>query len=649
MKTLNNFPIGTKIYIAIIIFLFPLLQLAYFLYVEKLDLINFAKQEVSGVHYLRAAHSSLSASTTITPNKDSYSKAAEDLLNAELTDNGNLNVKQKTHDLIALLKRAAEGDDSADTLSPTTDLIAAISDNSNITLDPDGDAYFVGDIIVNQVTGMLVQTHKLVNAAKKLDEDHSDDNVIAFGEARDGVATSASNLANELNKAIKNNADGSVKQSLEADAKNLADAVTKLVDSSSLMDRSLLIAAAAELQHLTKGFVEKASIEMESLLKKRIEGFYNVLAMRLGVSAVVVLIGLVIFSTIISSITKPVSVITNLMGRLTKGELDMEIPKMDRNDEIGTLSVALVTFHDAAVEREKARKLEFERTENESKRAQLIQRITANFETKVQGIVATVASASTELAQTAAEVTKVMEKTAENAKSAASSSMQTTSNVQSVASAAEELSASVKEISSQVQRTNQLANDSRDKTDAADEKAALLSVAAQKVSEAVTLIANIAGQINLLALNATIESARAGEAGKGFAVVASEVKNLANQTNKSVEDVSKVIEEVNLASQAIIEALHSIKESVGNVSNASSNIAAAVEEQSATTNEITRNMHSAAQGTQVISESVGQVSTSSAQASAAANQVLGAAQELSRQSEALNKEVVEFLQSMRSA
>ena len=120
--------------------------------------------------------------------------------------------------------------------------------------------------------------------------------------------------------------------------------------------------------------------------------------------------------------------------------------------------------------------------------------------------------------------------------------MQTTSNVQSVASAAEEMSASVKEISSQVQRTNQLANDSKEKTVAADEKAVVLGTAAHKVSEAVTLIASIAGQINLLALNATIESARAGEAGKGFAVVASEVKNLANQTNKSVEEVSKVIE-----------------------------------------------------------------------------------------------------------
>ena len=77
---LNNFSIGTKIYIAVLILMLPLAQLAYFLYVEKLDLINFARQEIAGVHYLRAGHAALAAATTTSPSKDLYMSAADALL-----------------------------------------------------------------------------------------------------------------------------------------------------------------------------------------------------------------------------------------------------------------------------------------------------------------------------------------------------------------------------------------------------------------------------------------------------------------------------------------------------------------------------------------------------------------------------------------
>ncbi|MFN7612924.1 MAG: methyl-accepting chemotaxis protein [Alphaproteobacteria bacterium] len=271
------------------------------------------------------------------------------------------------------------------------------------------------------------------------------------------------------------------------------------------------------------------------------------------------------------------------------------------------------------------------------------------FEKNVQAIVSSVAAASTELAHTATEMTKVTEDNTSTAQSAAKNAAQTTADVQSIASATEEMSASVKEISTQVQRTSNLAGDSRSKTEAADKKAAQLGVAAKKVGEAITLISGIADQINLLALNATIESARAGEAGKGFAVVASEVKALAGQTNKSLGDIEKVIEEMNAASSEIIAALQGIKESVEHVSSAAATIAAAVEEQAATTNEMTRNMQSAAQGTQVISSSLESVAHGSSHASTASSQVQGAAQDLSQQAERLHQEVGEFLRMVRSA
>lgn len=648
MKTLQNLSIATKITSALVILLFPILLLGYFLVVEKYVLIDFTKQEIAGVRYLRAAHEVL-AVVTSSADRETFVKVADGLANAEAADAGRLGLTQKSQELAAMLKNTASGGDTGELIAKTTDLIAAISDNSNITLDPDADAYFIGDIIVNQSTGVLVQASKLLLAAKALDADNSDDNKIAYAEARDNLAVSAGNIANDLSKAIRNNGSGLLKELLEDDGKKIAELSAKVVVAANGSDRAVLTASVSALGNGIHEFVGKNSDAMERLLNLRNDGFYNDLITRLGIACITTLIGCAIFLLVARSITGPISSIVELMSKLKRGELDIEIPKSDRRDEIGMLIASLQSFYDATIDREKSRKIEGERIENENRRAQTIQNITANFENKVHAIISTVASASTELSHTAAEVTKLMEKTAAESKNAVSSSIQTASSVQSVASAAEELSASVKEISLQVQKTNQLANDSKQKTLAVDEKASILGTAAHKVSEAVTLIADIAGQINLLALNATIESARAGEAGKGFAVVASEVKNLANQTNKSLEDVNIVIQEVNVAASAIIDALCSIKESVEDVSDAAANIAAAVEEQSVTTNEITSNMHSAARGTKVMSDTISSASSSSGQASDAASQVLAAAEELSRQSEALNKEVGEFLRSVREA
>lgn len=271
------------------------------------------------------------------------------------------------------------------------------------------------------------------------------------------------------------------------------------------------------------------------------------------------------------------------------------------------------------------------------------------FERSVKGIVNSVASAATELAQTSQELVRIMGDTAHVVQGASTGAVQTSSNVQSVASASEEMTASVREISSQLQQSNNMVQESVKRAESADVQAASLSEATDKVKQVISLISEIAGQINLLALNATIESARAGDAGKGFAVVASEVKNLANQTNKSVDEITRVIEEMNLASSDIVGSLRGIKDSVQNISGSTATIAAAVEEQSATTNEIARNMQSAAQGTSAISSNLSEVTQSTAQAESAAEQVSIASRELSSQAERLNAEVNNFLNMLRTA
>lgn len=331
------------------------------------------------------------------------------------------------------------------------------------------------------------------------------------------------------------------------------------------------------------------------------------------------------------------SKLTSISGGNLKTDLVVEF------DELDNIMTTLMSMQ------AKLAYVENERLSVEREKREMQEKLAKDFESSVKGIVNIVASAATELSQTARSMVDIINGSARKAGSATDAATITASNVQSVAAAAEELSASVKEISHQFQKTTGLVAESGTKTANADALANALTQSSDRVSNAMEMISEISGQINLLALNATIESARAGEAGKGFAVVANEVKNLAGQTDKSVIEIKGVVEEMRTASHAIIAALSEIKRSVGSISEASSSVASAVEEQSATTNEIARSMQTAASGTQTISSNLVDVSSSSAQAGAAAEQMLQASQELSKQAENLNSQVDNFLNKIRAA
>jgi len=366
----------------------------------------------------------------------------------------------------------------------------------------------------------------------------------------------------------------------------------------------------------------------------------------MGVVALMALIGYVLSRGIVT----PLSHINSALNRLASGELEFAIPHSERRDEIGDMARAAAVFKENAIKKlelEEEQKVKEERARIEKK--EVMEKLADSFESRVQGIIHMVSSASTQLTMTAEQMVSLIQQANGKVKGASDSANRTSDDVQAVAAAMEEMTASVAEISSQVQRSNAMVNESVSRTDKANEQAEALSQATQHVKDVIAIIANIASQTNLLALNATIESARAGEAGKGFAVVANEVKTLASQTNQSIESIEKVIAQMNGASENIIHSLGDIRDSVRKISDASNGIAAAVEEQSATTGEVSRNMQSASQSTQNVSGNLGEVSRSSADVSESATQVLIAAQEVSQQAVELDQQVRDFLKEVRGS
>jgi methyl-accepting chemotaxis protein len=277
------------------------------------------------------------------------------------------------------------------------------------------------------------------------------------------------------------------------------------------------------------------------------------------------------------------------------------------------------------------------------------QRLAANFERSIGGIVDAVAIAAGEVQQLSSSMSSNSADTARQTAAAAAASNQASSNVETVAAATEELTASVSSITQQVARSAEIATKAAGEARRTNQVVEGLASGTQKIGEVVTLIQTIANQTNLLALNATIEAARAGEHGKGFAVVASEVKALANQTAKATEEISAQVQNIQSATSDAVYAIQAIGATIAEIDQISGQISTAVDQQGLATREIAGSLQQAATGTREVNDNIVGVSTASEQAGAAASKMHQAAAGLSSQSERLKAEVDGFLGSLRTA
>ena len=353
---------------------------------------------------------------------------------------------------------------------------------------------------------------------------------------------------------------------------------------------------------------------------------------------------------VIARVTRPLGVLSAAVQRLAANDTAVEIPEMQRDDELGAMASALAVFKTSMIDASRLHEeqAEIERRQSQQRKADMI-KLADGFESAVGEIVETVSSASTELEASAGTLTRTAERSRELTTVVAAASEEASTNVQSVASATEEMASSINEISRQVQQSARMAADAVDQARKTNDRVGELSKAAGRIGDVVELINTIAGQTNLLALNATIEAARAGEAGRGFAVVASEVKALAEQTAKATGEIGQQITGIQAATQESVGAIKEISSTIEKLSEISSTIAAAVEEQGAATQEISRNVQQAAQGTQQVSSNIIDVQRGAGETGAASSQLLSAAQSLSGDGNRLKLEVGKFLNSVRAA
>ena len=340
-----------------------------------------------------------------------------------------------------------------------------------------------------------------------------------------------------------------------------------------------------------------------------------------GVALVVLIIVILLVS---ASISTPLHQLYVRVADIAKGEGDLtrRIDVGTRKDEIGMLAVEFNCF----IENMRGMIKQIAEAScslvNESTRLNSTSNIISIGAEEVASQTVTVATASEEMAATAADIANNCHMAADGARYAA-----------------ETTQFGFKVVSNTVLGIRQRGELTRHSAQAVSR----LGERSEQIGAIVATIEDIADQTNLLALNAAIEAARAGEQGRGFAVVADEVRALAERTTKATKEIGNMIRTIQQETKTAIismeegvkgtergaeeaeqleDALCRILDQVNAVTMQVSQIATAAEEQTATTNDITNNMQRVTNAVQQTAQGAHQTSETASQLTSLSDELL---------------------------
>lgn len=379
-------------------------------------------------------------------------------------------------------------------------------------------------------------------------------------------------------------------------------------------------------------------------------------------------------------IARPLSQITHAVNGLAAGNNNIDVPSLNRTDEIGSMAQAVETFKQAAIEKQRLEQAtedariaaEEQRRKQEAESQFYVEahntfmrdfsaalerlskgdltyrlntpftedyeKIRIDFNTtaeSLQDAILTISSSTQAIRSATTEIsTAADDQSRRTAQQAAS--------LEETAAALDQITATVKKTADGAGHAREVVSSAKANAEKSDEvvRQAIgamgeIENSSRQISHIIGVIDEIAFQTNLLALNAGVEAARAGEAGRGFAVVASEVRALAQRSAEAAKEIKGLI-------SASTKQVEQGVDLVGQMGQALEHIMTEVTEINTVVSEIAAGAKEQAVGLQEINTGVSQMDQVTQQNAAIVEETTAASHGLAREIEKLLELVSHF-------
>lgn len=418
-----------------------------------------------------------------------------------------------------------------------------ISDNSNLTLDPDLDSYYCMDVVMFRSLAVLKNLYDqkaLLGNMNMRDMDAASQKEITRLNTQ--LITLSDTMSGDMKTALAFNNGKSVKtlDEISKNVEQLDKAMKDLTDEIDVMgattDQKKVVTDIEQAMKLNSTMFDSVDQKLNKLITIRVDTYQRNRTTFIIILIVAAPILIYVYLAFVFSITDNIRKINTGLKRIADNNLQENI-KVESKDELGTVSVG---FNYMVGNLKNTLNTITKTSENVGEAVDKVNEGIVHFDHKIQVISGTIENLSGS--------TEELYAAAEDIKSTAGTLNESAVGMQAKA---KECFVIAENIYDRTEVTIENIRNSKENTEnilLSTELELEKSIEAVKAVDQINLLSEsimkITNQTNMLALNATIEAVRAGEAGKGFTIVADEVKKLAEQSGQTALQIQEVVEKI---------------------------------------------------------------------------------------------------------